>query len=180
MSIDKNMEHAINDQIQAEMFSAYLYLSMGSWFEEQNLMGFANWMRCQYLEETMHAMKFYNFVNERGGRVTLQPIEGPDTNWTSIVEVFEKVGEHEAYITSRINKLVALARSINDFASDSFLMWYVDEQVEEESVADELLSRLKMIQGDANALYTLDTELKARVPAPAVLPTILGASVTTA
>lgn len=177
MSIDKKMQDAINEQINAELYSAYLYLSMASHFEEMNLKGFANWMRCQYLEETMHAMKFFNFVNERGGRVILAPIAGPETTWDSYVAVFEQVAQHEAHVTALINKLVHLARSLDDYASDSFLMWYVDEQVEEEATADEILTRLRMIGNDANALYTLDTELKARVPAPAVVPVVLGQTV---
>lgn len=177
MSIDKKMQEAINDQINAELYSAYLYLSMASHFEDLNLKGFANWMRCQYLEETMHAMKFFNFVNERGGRVTLKPIAGPEVSWDSFVAVFEHVADHEAHVTSLINNLVHIARGLNDYASDSFLMWFVDEQVEEEASADEILTRLKMIGNDANALYTLDTELKARVPAPAVVPIVLGQAV---
>ncbi len=173
MSIDREMQDAINEQINAEIYSAYLYLSMSSWFEEKNLVGFSNWMRCQYLEETMHAMKLYNFVNERGGRVVLKPIAGPETEWDSFDGVFTQVAEHEAFVTKLINKLVAIARKLDDYASESFLMWYVDEQVEEEATADEILTRLRMIKGDNNALYTLDTELKSRIPALAVLPTIL-------
>lgn len=174
MSIDKEMQDAINEQINAEIYSAYLYLSMSSWFEDQNLIGFSNWMRCQYLEESMHAMKLYNFVNERGGRVYLKPIAGPETDWDTFEGVFEQVAEHEAHVTKLINNLVTIAKKLNDYASESFLMWFVDEQVEEEATADELLTRLRMIKGDNNALYTLDTELKNRAPAPAVLPMILG------
>jgi len=177
MSLDSKMNDALNEQINAEMYSAYLYLSMGSWFEDQNLMGFANWFRCQYLEENMHAMKFYNFVNERGGRVILKAIEGPRTEWGSWIEAFEQVAEHEAHVTSLINNLMAQARELKDFASESFLMWYVDEQVEEEATADELLSRLKLIGSDPNALYNLDTELKGRAPSPNVIPIHLGQAV---
>ncbi len=174
MGLSKEMTEAFNEQINAEMFSAYLYLSMGSWFEDQNLMGFANWFRCQYLEENMHAMKMYNFVNERGGRVILKPIKGPGTEWKSYTEVFQQVAEHEALITSLIGNLVGSARSINDFASESFLMWYVDEQVEEEATADEMLSRLKLVGTDPNGLLNMDMELKSRVPSPLVLPIHLG------
>lgn len=174
MALDKKIADALNEQVNAEMYSAYLYLSMGSWFEDQNLMGFAHWFRCQYLEENMHAMKMYNFVYERGARVRLKPIEGPETDWKSFLEVFQQVAEHEAHVTSLINKLVALARDINDYASESFLMWYVDEQVEEEATADELVSRLKLIGSDPNALLMMDAELKARGPSPNVLPIHLG------
>ncbi len=178
MALDKKMEKALNEQVNAEMYSAYLYLSMGSWFEDQNLIGFANWFRCQYLEENMHAMKIYNFINERGGRVVLKPIEGPETEWKNFVSVFEQVAEHEAHVTNLINKLVTLSRELSDYASESFLMWYVDEQVEEEATADELLSRLKMIGSDANALFNMDTELKTRQPSPNVLPFHLNQPVT--
>ncbi len=174
MSLSKEMTKAFNDQINAEMFSAYLYLSMGSWFEERNLMGFANWFRCQFLEENMHGMKMYNFVNERGAKVNLKPIEGPKTEWNSYIEVFEQVAEHEAHVTSLINKMVKISRDLSDYASESFLMWYVDEQVEEEATADELLSRLKLIGSDPNALINLDTELKGRAPSPNVIPIHLG------
>ncbi|QEN06767.1 ferritin [Oceanispirochaeta crateris] len=174
MGLSKEMTDAFNEQINAEMYSAYLYLSMGSWFEEQNLMGFASWFRCQYLEENMHAMKMYNFVNERGGRVILKAIEAPETNWGSYVEAFQQVAEHEAYVTSLINKLVAKSRAANDYASESFLMWYVDEQVEEEATADEMLSRLKLVGSNPNGILHMDTELKSRGPSPDVLPIHLG------
>lgn len=174
MSIDKEMQDAFNEQINAEFYSAYLYMSMSSWFEDQNLSGFSNWMRCQYLEETMHGMKMYNFVNERGGRIELKAIAGPETDWESAEAVFQQVVEHEAHVTKLINKLVGISRKLNDYASESFLMWFVDEQVEEEDTADDMLTRLRMIKGDNNALYTMDTELKGRAAAPAALPTILG------
>jgi ferritin len=177
MSLNKKMNDALNEQVNAEMYSAYLYLSMGSWFEDQNLMGFANWFRCQYLEENMHAMKIYNFINERGGRAILAPITGPKTVWESYVEVFEDVAEHEAHVTNLINDLVFLSRELKDFASESFLMWYVDEQVEEEATADELLSRLKLIKNDPSALYNMDSELKSRAPSPNVVPIHLGQAV---
>ena len=177
MSLDKKMQDALNEQINAEMYSAYLYLSMGSWFEDRNLKGFANWFRCQYLEENMHAMKMYNFVNERGGRVVLQSIAGPETDWNTFADVYEQVVEHEAHVTSLINNLVYLSRELRDYATESFLMWYVDEQVEEEATADELLSRLKLIKEDTNALYMMDKDLQIRVPSPNVLPIHLGQAV---
>jgi len=174
MAIDKKMEKAINEQINAEMFSAYLYLSMATWFEDKNLAGFAHWMRGQYMEETMHAMKMFNYVCERGGRVKLEAIEGPATDWGSYVEVFEEVLAHEIKVTGLINKLVKLSREIDDYASESFLMWYVDEQVEEESTADEILSRLKLIGQDPTSLINMDNELKTRQPAAMALDTIMG------
>ena len=173
MSIKKEMQDAINDQIQAEMFSAYLYLSMASWLDDEDLPGFSNWMRCQYMEESMHAMKFFNFLNERGGRAELKAIEAPDTKWNSYVEAFEAVVKHEEYISERINKLVSLSRKLEDYATESFLMWYVDEQVEEEDSANEVLSKVKRIKTDSNGLFMLDKELAARALSPAAVPTIL-------
>lgn len=176
MALNKEIEQAFNKQINAEMYSAYLYLSMSTWFEDISLKGFAHWMRCQYLEETMHAMKMFNFVCERGGRVTLDAIEKPETDWESSLKVIEQVAKHEAHVTNLINKLTALAREKTDFASESFLMWFIDEQVEEEASADEILSRLKMIGNDANALFTLDNELKGRAEPAAALDAILDRS----
>jgi ferritin len=173
MSIEKKMEEAINEQINVEMHSAYLYLSMATWFEEKNLNGFAHWMKGQYMEETMHAMKMYNYLNERGGRVLLNPIKEVETEWTDLVAVFEDVAAHEALVTSLINKLVRLSRDLDDYASDSFYMWFVDEQVEEEATADEILQKLKMIKGDPNGIFQIDSELKTRAVSPMVLPTIM-------
>lgn len=174
MAVNKKMADALNEQINAEMYSAYLYLSMGSWFEDKGLLGIAHWFRCQYLEENMHAMKIYNFVFERGAKVNLKAIEGPKTEWTTYLEVFQQVAEHEEHVTSLINNLVTLARELNDYASESFLMWFIDEQVEEEATAGDLVSRMKLIGDNPNALLMLDAELKARGASPNVLPIHLG------
>ena len=173
MSIKKEMRDAINDQINAEMYSAYLYLSMAAWFEAEDLPGFGNWMRCQYMEESMHAMKFFNFVNERGGKVELRKIDTPETSWGSYHEVFEAVVKHEEYITERINKLVTLSRKLEDYATESLLLWYVDEQVEEEDSANKILVKLKRLKDDSNGLLRLDTEMAARTLSPLAVPTIL-------
>ncbi len=173
MAIKKEMQDAINDQINAEMFSAYLYLSMASWFEDEDLPGFGNWMRCQYMEETMHAMKFFNFLNERGGRAVLKAIEGPDTSWKSYDEAFAAVVKHEEYISERINKLVTLARKLEDYATESFLLWYVDEQVEEEDTSNTILVKLKRLKDDQNGLLRYDEEMSARVLSALAVPTIL-------
>lgn len=174
MALDKKMTEALNEQVNAEMYSAYLYLSMGSWFEEKGLLGIAHWFRCQYLEENMHGMKIYNFIFERGASVTLKAIDGPITDWKSYLDVFQQVAEHEAHVTSLINNLVGLARELKDYASESFLMWFVDEQVEEEATAGELVSRMKLIGDNPNALLMLDNELKSRGVSPNVLPIHLG------
>lgn len=160
------MEKALNEQINAEMYSAYLYLSMATYFDSVNLPGFANWMRVQVQEETAHAYKFVHFVSERGGRVKLTPIEGPATDWETPLALFEQVYEHEGHVTDLINKLVDLARKLSDHASDNFLQWFVAEQVEEEASADEVVQQLKLIKGEGHGLFMMDRELGQRVFTP--------------
>ncbi len=165
--IDKKIEDAFNKQINAETFSAYLYWSAAAYFDSINLPGFANWMTCQAQEEMAHAMKFYHHINERGGRVILEAIDAPDTEWDSAVAVFEAAYAHEKYITGRINDLVELTAAEKDHAAGPMLQWFVAEQIEEESSADEILQKLKMI-GDAKApLLMLDRELAGREFSPA-------------
>ena len=144
--IGKKMEDALNEQVNAELFSSYLYLSMESWFKSKNLSGFANWMRVQTQEEMTHAMKIYDFIDERGGRIALKAIDGPQTEWDSPLAVFEAVYEHEQKVTGLINDLVDLAIKEKDHATNSFLQWFVTEQVEEEASADEAIQQLKMVQ----------------------------------
>jgi ferritin len=159
----EKMERALNDQSNAEMYSAYLYLAMSAYFESVSLKGFANWMMVQAQEEMTHAMKFYNFVNERGGRVVLKAIEAPPKEWAHPQEVFEAVLEHEKKVTGLINSLVDLAIEERDHASNIFLQWFVSEQVEEEDSANEVLQKIKLI-GDARGnMFLLDRELGARV-----------------
>lgn len=168
--LKKKMLKALNDQINAEMFSSYLYLSMEAYFQAISLKGFAAWMRVQAQEEMMHAMKFYDFVNERGGKVTLEAIAKPETNWASPLAVFEAVLKHEEHVTSLINDLVDLAISEKDHASNNFLQWFVSEQVEEEASAGEVVEKLKLIKDNTSGLFMVDAELGKRVftpPAPA-------------
>ena len=162
--ISKKMESAINNQINAEFYSSYLYLSMSSYLQSINLKGFANWMRIQAQEELYHAMKFYDYVNERGGKVLVKQIEKPPTEWDSPLAVFEYTYKHEQKVTSLINNLVDLAISEKDHASNSFLQWYINEQVEEESNADELVRKLKMMADTVNGLFIIDQELTKRIP----------------
>jgi ferritin len=162
MKIKAAVEKAINDQINAELYSAYLYLSMAAYFEGRNMKGFAKWMQVQTKEEVGHAMKFYAFVFERGGKVTLKAVEQPQTDWKSPLALFEQVYEHEQKVTSLINKLVEAARADNDVATENFLMWYIDEQVEEEAHAYEAVQKLKMVGDVPQALYMLDKEMGAR------------------
>jgi ferritin len=164
--ISKKMETALNDQVNAELYSAYLYLSMESYFKSLNLNGFANWMRVQTQEEVSHAMKIYDFINERGGRVILKAIDGPQTKWDTPFAVFEAVYTHEQKVTGLINKLVDLAIKEKDHATNSFLQWFVNEQVEEESSADEIVQQLKMMQDAPGGIFMLDRELGQRVFTP--------------
>jgi ferritin len=164
--LNKKIEAAFNGQMNAEMYSAYLYLSMSAYFASTGMAGFANWMRVQAQEEMVHAMKFFAHVNERGGRVTLKAIEGPETEWPSAVAAFEHVYEHEQKVTALINDLVNLAIDEKDHASRSFLLWFVDEQVEEEDSASTVLDRLKLIGDSGNGLFMMDGELGQRVFTP--------------
>ena len=161
--IKKVIEDAINDQINAELYSGYLYLSMSAYFEDMNLPGMANWMRVQEGEERFHAMKFYNYLVERGGRVMLKSIDGPETDWESPVEVFKASYEHEQKVTGMINDLMDLAIKERDHATTSMLNWFVDEQVEEEASASEIYEKLIMIGDNRSALFMLDKELGTRV-----------------
>jgi len=169
--ISKKMEEALNGQVNAELYSAYMYLSMESYFKSVNLNGFANWMRIQTQEEVMHGMKIYDFINERGGRVTLKAIEGPPIKWKSPLAVFEAVYAHEQKVTGLINKLVDLAIKEKDHATNTFLQWFVNEQVEEESSADAIVQQLKMMEKAPGGMFMLDRELGQRVFTP---PTTAG------
>lgn len=166
--ISNRMVEAINKQINEELFSAYLYLSMSTFFENMSLGGFANWMRVQAQEEQFHAMKFFDYLQERGSKVELLAIEKPANNWESIQEVFEATLEHEEHITSKINELVTISLEEKDYASQNFLQWYVDEQVEEEATASEILEQIKFLGDNKHGLLMLDREFKARVYTPPV------------
>lgn len=162
--LGKAVEDAMNEQIKNEFFSAYQYLSMAAYCESENLSGFAQWMRTQAQEETEHAMKIYNFILDRNGRVVLQGIEGPVVEFGSPLEVFEQALEHEQSVTAMINDLYALSLRENDYASQTFLQWFVTEQVEEEKNAGDVLDTLKMIGDKSEALFLLDRELGQRRP----------------
>ncbi len=164
--IDKEMEEAINRQINEEMYSAYLYMSMSSYFEEQGLNGFANWMHIQYQEEMDHAMKFYRYLHERGGNVRLYAIKEPPHEWKSPMDAFEQTLKHERHITRCINDLVDLAEKKKDRATFNLLQWYIDEQVEEEANDEEIIHQLKLIGDNGQGILMLDRELAARVYKP--------------
>jgi ferritin len=160
--ISKKMEKAINDQINAELYSAYLYLSMAAYFDSTNLSGFSAWMKVQANEEYKHAMKFYGHITDRLGTVTLKAIDGPKTSWKSPLDAFENVFEHEQKVTGLINNLVEIAAQEKDNAAFVLLQWYVNEQVEEEKSADEIVQILKRIKDSSQGLIMLDRELAKR------------------
>ena len=160
--INEKMEKALNEQINKELYSAYLYLSMQAYFERLNLTGFTNWMAVQVQEEHAHAMGMYNYLHERGGKVELLPIDKPQIDWESPLKVFEHVLEHEQYVTSLINGLLDVAEEVKDRAAISFLDWYLKEQVEEEASVGGVLAQLEMIGDDKSGLFALDKELATR------------------
>ena len=160
--ISKVMQDAINDQIQKELYSSYLYLSMAAYFEAQNLPGFAHWMHVQEGEEREHGMKFYEFLVDRGGRVQLKAIEAPATDWKSSMEVFKEVQTHEAKVTASINALYELALKEKDYPAQVLLQWYITEQVEEEKNAAENVAMLELIDAKGTAVLMLDKQLGKR------------------
>jgi ferritin len=160
--LGKKIENAINKQINAELWSAYLYLSMSAHFESINLGGFANWMRVQAQEELGHAMKFYHHVIERRGRVTVTAIAAPSISWKSPLNAFEDAFKHEQKVTGMINDLANMAVGEKDHATANMLQWFIDEQVEEESSTDAIVQKLKMIGTNTGGLYMLDHELAQR------------------
>ncbi len=161
--IKKEVEKALNEQINAEFHSAYLYLSMSAYFLSEGLTGYANWMRIQYQEELAHATRFFDYVNERNGRVELSPIAEVPVTFSGIVNVFEATLLHEQKVTGLINSLMDVAISENDHATRSFLQWFVDEQVEEEANVEQILNNLKLIKGEGQGLLMMDREMQARV-----------------
>lgn len=162
--ISKKMQKALNKQVNAEMYSAYLYLAMSAYFDGQGLKGCAHWMRLQYDEEMVHGFKLYDFVLERGGTVTLEAIAKPEPVLESTLGVFKEVLEHERKVTGLINELVGLAMDEKDFATNSFLQWFVDEQVEEEASAEEIVQQLTMVGDSKNGLFLIDRQLGERQP----------------
>ncbi len=161
--LKKKMLKALNEQINAEMYSSYLYLSMESNFQSLSLSGFASWMRGQVQEEMFHGMKIYDFINERGGVVTLDAIKKPESSWKTPLAAFEHVLKHEIFVTSLINDLVELAIAEKDHATQIFLQWFVSEQVEEEASVNEIVDKLKLIKNDSSGLFFLDAEMGKRI-----------------
>ncbi|WP_022670368.1 ferritin [Hippea alviniae] len=166
--IDKRMEEAINKQINEELYSAYLYLSMSAWFDSIGLKGFANWMMVQYKEETDHAMKFYNYLQSQGAEVKLFAIKEPPHSWDSPLHAFEETLKHEQHITKCINELVDLAEELKDRATYNMLQWFINEQVEEEENDREIIDKLKLIEGSRHGIYMIDRELAQRKYTPEI------------
>src|SRR3989304_2776641 len=160
--LSKKMQDALNNHLNEEFFSSYLYLSIAAYFEEQNFKGFANWFKIQSQEEYGHAMKFFAFIIQTRGDVTLKEIGAPKRNWKSVMEAFKDTLAHEKKITGLIHKLVDLAMQSKDYAANNFLQWFVTEQVEEENTVEEIIHKLEMIGDNKGGLYMLDRELGAR------------------
>ena len=161
--LSTKLHAAINDQINAELWSAYLYLSMSLDAEAKGLKGVANWFYVQWLEEQDHARILMNYLNSRDAKVSLKPIEAVQTEWGSVLEMFQKTLEHEKVVTSLINNLAAIAAEDRDFASSNMLVWFIDEQVEEEESAREMIFAVESVEGNKYGMYQLDKELATRV-----------------
>ena len=161
--LSNNLHQAINAQINAELWSAYLYLSMSMDAEAKGLKGVANWFRVQYLEEQDHARIFMNYLNSRDAKVTLLPIAEVPTEWNSVLDMFKQTLEHEKKVTALINNLASIANEDRDFASINRLVWFIDEQVEEEESAREMIAAVEAVEGNKYGMYMLDKELATRV-----------------
>lgn len=160
--ISKKMQDAINEQMKNEFHSSYLYLSMAAYFAAEGWDGMAAWMHKQAAEEQVHFQKFFNYLVERDGRVELKAIEKPQVSWESPLDAFKAAYSHEQFITSTIIKLYELAKAENDHASEIFLHWYIDEQVEEEASVSKIVQMLERIGGHGNGMYMLDHQLGKR------------------
>ncbi len=159
----KKMEKALNKQVNAEMYSSYLYLAMESYFQSISLTGCAKWMRGQVQEEMFHGMKIYDYVHERGGKMQFEAIAKPETEWDSPLAAFEHILEHEEKVTKLINNLIDVALDVRDHAAKAFLDWFITEQVEEEATVGGIVDRLRLIGDDSGGLFMLDSELAKRV-----------------
>ncbi len=160
--ISATIQDALNDQLNKEMFSSYLYLSMAAYFEKMNLSGMSNWMRLQSIEEHEHGMKFYDFIIKVGGVVKLKAIKEPQADWESPQKVFDDALHHEQFISESINKLTDLAIHESDHATKTFLHWFVEEQVEEEATVQQIVDNFKLLGNDKSGLFLMDRELGAR------------------
>jgi len=164
--IAERLNTAINDQIKNELESYYIYLSMAAYFHAMSLDGMGHWMRCQAHEETIHAMKFFEHLVDRDGKVVLQDLKQLKTEWGSPLEAFQDAFEHEKFISGKIHDLITIAREEKEYASEPLLAWFSDEQIEEEASTGKIVDELEMIGEDKSALLMLDRELGARAYPP--------------
>jgi ferritin len=160
--IGKKLNDAMNEQIKNELESYYIYLSMAAWLHSKALDGMGHWMRVQAHEEMLHAMKFFNHLIDRGGKVALKDLKQLKVQWKSPLEVFQDALEHEKFISKKINDLMSIARQEKEYASEPLLAWFTDEQIEEESNANKITEQLEMVGADKSGLLMLDRELAAR------------------
>ena len=165
MPMSATLQRAMNDQVQKEFYAHYLYLAMSAWFEERNFEGFAKWMRIQADEERTHAMRIFDFVLDRGGKVRLEAIPEPGAKWKTALEVFDDARKHEAMVSGSINDLYARATSEKDYASQVMLQWFITEQVEEEKTSTSLAERLRLVGESATGLIILDRQFGERTRA---------------
>lgn len=161
--INEQVGKILNEQVNKELYSSYLYLSMSAYFSDLGLLGFANWTRVQAQEELAHATLIYDFLINRGAKVVLMAIDSPPNKWGGPLHVMEEILKHEVYVTGLINNIVTVADEVKDRATMSYMNWFVDEQVEEESNAQDIIAKLKLIGDDKSALYLLDKDLSARI-----------------
>lgn len=164
--LNKKIEKMINEQMSFEIYSGYIYLAMGAYMDSLDLPGFANWMKVQWQEEFFHAQKMYNYLVERGGKPSFGAIPEPPKTWKSVKAAFEHALEHEQIVTGRINDIMTAAIKENDYATRSFINWYVDEQVEEEANVEAVIKKLTLMKEAPHGVYMLDKELAARVFTP--------------
>jgi ferritin len=164
--IGKKLNDAMNEQIKNELESYYIYLSMAAWLHSKALDGMGHWMRVQAHEEMLHAMKFFNHLIDRGGKVALKDLKQLKVQWKSPLEVFQDALEHEKFISKKINDLMSIARKEKEYASEPLLAWFTDEQIEEESNANKITEQLEMVEADKSGLLMLDRELAARAYPP--------------
>ncbi len=160
--LSKELEKLLNEQLNWEFYSAYLYLSMAAYFEANNLKGFAHWLKIQAKEELTHGMKFFNYIIERNGNVKLENISAPKNSWDSYYEAFKEVYEHEQGVTKRIYKILEKAKEEKDYATENFLQWFVSEQVEEEAQSLEIMQKVNTCKNSVGGLFALDHQLGKR------------------
>ncbi len=160
--ISKKMEERLNQHLNAEFYSAYLYLSISGYCKRKSMNGFANWFYVQFQEELSHALKFYNYINDQGGTLTLLPLEQPPTTFSSLIEVFEKSLAHEKHVTTLLNDLSSFSLTEKDHATNIFLQWFITEQIEEEDSVTDILESVKLVKDSGQGLLMLDRELGSR------------------